>query len=76
MLTLDQLQPNQQARVLSLAGEPALVQRLYELGLYEGETIELITFAPLGDPVEIRVGNTRLSLRKREAAFITVELIE
>ena len=76
MLTLDQLLPNQQARVLSLAGEPALVQRLYELGLYEGETIELITFAPLGDPVEIRVGNTRLSLRKREAAFITVELIE
>ena len=75
MLTLDQLQPNQQARVLSLAGEPALVQRLYELGLYEGETIELITFAPLGDPVEIRVGNTRLSLRKREAAFITVELV-
>ena len=76
MLTLDQLLPNQQARVLSLAGEPALVQRFYELGLYEGESIELITFAPLGDPVEIRVGNTRLSLRKREAAFITVELIE
>ena len=75
MPTLDQLMPNQQARVVSLNGEPALVQRLYELGLFEGETIELVTFAPLGDPIEIRVGNTRLSLRKREAAVVTVEPI-
>ena len=75
MATLDQLMPNQHARVVSLNGEPALVQRLYELGLFEGETIELVTFAPLGDPIEIRVGNTRLSLRKREAAVVTVEPI-
>ncbi len=72
MTTLDQLQPGQRAEVLSLAGEPGLVQRLYELGLIEGELVELVTRAPLGDPIEIRLGNARLSLRKTEAVGIAV----
>ncbi len=74
MTTLDQLRPGQRAEVVSLAGEPGLVQRLYDLGLIEGERIELVALAPLGDPIEIRLGNSRLSLRKAEAAGITVEL--
>ena len=68
MTTLDQLRPGQEAEVLGVAGEPGLVQRLYELGLIEGEQVELIAVAPLGDPIEIRLGNSRLSLRKAEAA--------
>jgi ferrous iron transport protein A len=72
MTTLDQLRPGQQAAIVSLAGDPALVQRLYELGLIEGETIELVALAPLGDPIEIRLGNSRLSLRKAEASGISV----
>jgi ferrous iron transport protein A len=75
MATLDQLQPGQRAVVLSLAGDAGLVQRLYELGLMEGEQVELLAFAPLGDPIEIRLGNSRLSLRKAEAAGIAVDLI-
>jgi ferrous iron transport protein A len=71
-MTLDQLHPGQSARIESLAGPPQLVQRFYEMGLLEGETVELLTTAPLGDPIEIRLGNSRLSLRKREAANITV----
>ena len=74
MTTLDQLRPGQQAVVLSLSGDPGLVQRLYELGLFEGETIEVLALAPLGDPIEIRLGNSRLSLRKAEAAGIGVQL--
>jgi ferrous iron transport protein A len=58
--------------VTALAGDPALVQRLYELGLFEGERVEVVGFAPLGDPVEVRIGSTRLSLRRREAAAVTV----
>lgn len=72
MTTLDQLRPGQSATVQALAGDPGLVQRLYELGLFEGETVEVLAFAPLGDPIEIRLGNTRLSLRKAEAAGIQV----
>lgn len=74
MTTLAQLQPGQKAEVVSLTGAPGLVQRLYELGLFEGETVEFLAVAPLGDPVEIRVGNSRLSLRKAEAAGIAVRL--
>ena len=75
MTTLDQLRPGQRAEVLSVAGDPGLVQRLYELGLFEGERVELVALAPLGDPIEIRLGNSRLSLRKAEAAGITVTLL-
>ena len=72
MLTLDQLRPGQRGRVLSLQGDAALVQRLMELGVLEGEEVEVVGFAPLGDPLEIRLGNSRLSLRRAEAAGIEV----
>src|SRR5207248_2843578 len=64
MPTLDQLRPGEAAVVEAVGGEPAVVQRLLELGLLEGERVELLTRAPLGDPLEIRVGPTRLSLRR------------
>lgn len=75
MTTLDQLRAGQRASIESLSGEADLVQRLYEFGLMEGEIVELLGFAPLGDPLEIRVGNTRLSLRLREAAAVGVRLV-
>ncbi len=70
--TLDRLSPGDTATIESISGEANLVQRLYEIGLFEGEVVEVVAFAPLGDPVEIRVGATRLSLRRREAAAVTV----
>ena len=72
MITLDQLRVGQRATVESVAGEPALVQRLLELGLIDGEEVEILAVAPLGDPIEIRFGNSRLSLRRREAANVRV----
>lgn len=72
MTTLDELRPGDRAEVVTVGGEPALVQRLYEFGLLEGETVEFLAVAPLGDPIEIRLGHTRLSLRKAEAARIVV----
>lgn len=72
MPALGDLAAGTHATVTAIAGDPALVQRLYELGLIEGERVELIGFAPFGDPLEVRIGSTRLSLRKREAAAVTV----
>ena len=74
MATLADLSPGQSAEVLAVSGAPALVQRLYEMGLLEGERVEVVARAPLGDPIEIRFGNSRLSLRKAEAANVAVEL--
>jgi ferrous iron transport protein A len=75
MAALSELRPGDRAAVVAVAGDPGLVQRLYEFGLMEGEEVEVLAFAPLGDPIEIRLGNTRLSLRKSEAAGITIRLI-
>ena len=72
MPSLDQMQVGQRGRVEEVLGEDALVQRLMEMGLLEGEEVEIVGFAPLGDPMEIRLRDYRLSLRRNEAARIRV----
>jgi ferrous iron transport protein A len=46
--------------------------RLREMGLLPGTEVKLVRIAPLGDPIEIQVRGYRLSLRKAEAAQITL----
>jgi ferrous iron transport protein A len=75
MSTLDQLSIGQIARIESVGGDDPLLQRLLEMGLLEGEEIEVIAVAPLGDPVEIHIRDSRLSLRRREAACIEVTVL-
>lgn len=74
MLSLDQLRAGQRATVSALQGSDGLVQRLLEMGLLEGEEIEVVALAPLGDPMEIRLRDYRLSLRRAEAARVLVTL--
>jgi Fe2+ transport system protein FeoA len=76
MASLDQLRVGQRARIVQVGGSEALVQRLLEMGLLEGEEVELVGFAPFGDPLEIRLGDYCLSLRRNEAARITVQLLD
>ena len=47
--------------------------RILEMGLLVGTPVELIRFAPMGDPVEIKVRGYHLSLRKNEAQLIQVK---
>lgn len=74
MPTLDQMQVGQRGRIESVQGADALVQRMMEMGLLEGETVEVIGVAPLGDPLEVRLNDYRLSLRRSEAARVMVTL--
>jgi ferrous iron transport protein A len=46
--------------------------RILEMGLLAGTGVELVRFAPLGDPVEIKVRGYNLSLRKQDAELIFV----
>jgi len=46
--------------------------RLLEMGLIVGTPVELVRFAPLGDPVELKVRGYHLTLRKHEADLILV----
>lgn len=74
-MTLDQLQEGQRARIDSLQGDDAVLQRMMEMGLLENEEIEVLGFAPLGGPMEVRLGDYRLSLRRNEAARVHVILL-
>jgi ferrous iron transport protein A len=75
MLSLDQLRMGQRARIVAVAGTDSLVQRLLEMGLIDGEEVEVVGVAPLGDPLEVRLRDYRLSLRRTEAARIQVEVV-
>jgi Fe2+ transport system protein FeoA len=46
--------------------------RLMEMGLVPGTEVTIVNVAPLGDPLEIEVRTCRLSIRRAEAAEITV----
>ena len=48
--------------------------RLLEMGLLVGTPVQLIRFAPLGDPVEIKVRGYNLTLRRHEADLILVRV--
>lgn len=74
MTTLDKLNIGNRARVAGYAVEdPGYRRQLLALGLTPGAELDVIRFAPLGDPMEIRVRGSALFLRKAEAASIEVE---
>ncbi len=61
--------------VLEIASEPAeLRSRLYALGIIPGSVLEILRFAPLGDPMQVKVGASFISIRKSEAGIIKVEI--
>ena len=47
--------------------------RLLEMGLLPGTRVEVVRYAPLGDPVEIKVRGYNLSLRKHEAEQVWIQ---
>ena len=61
--------------VLKIASEPAeLRSRLYALGIIPGSELEILRFAPLGDPIQVKVGGSFVSIRKAEADIIQGEI--
>ena len=62
----------QAATVAEIKLPSASRPRLMEMGLLVGTRVELVRFAPLGDPVEIKVRGYNLTLRKHEAEQIFV----
>lgn len=59
-------------RIVDVVGEDAVSIRLMEMGLTEDEEIQLISFAPLGDPIEFSVRGYRITLRSTEAQRVLI----
>ena len=74
-MKLTELNQGQSARITAIGGEIRLRRRILEMGLTRGSEIRVEKYAPLKDPLELVVRGNHISLRVKEAAEITVELI-
>lgn len=72
-VSLASLNPGQKGKITAVNLPGAQKGRVMEMGLTIGTTIEVIKVAPLGDPVEYKVRGGHISLRKAEAASISVQ---
>lgn len=72
MTTLNELPVGQRARIVEVTGDDSIAIRLMEMGLTDGEEIEFLGAAPLGDPLEFAVRGYRISLRRTEAARVMI----
>jgi ferrous iron transport protein A len=73
-MTLKDLQVGDRAKVAGfLEGGGAWRRKLLSMGLTPGAEISVTRVAPMGDPMEIRVRGFSLSVRREEAATLSVE---
>ena len=73
-INLAELAPGQRGRITSVGASGPMRRRLMDMGLLPGQEIRVEKVAPLGDPIEVTVRSYNLSLRKKEAEEIAVEV--
>lgn len=69
---LSDLVVGEQGIVSSIDASPGVADQLLELGIGFGETLSMEGQSPFGDPIVIGLMNYRLSIRKSEAAKVTL----
>ncbi|MBI4642169.1 MAG: ferrous iron transport protein A [Deltaproteobacteria bacterium] len=74
-MNLAKLPPGARCRITKIGAVGPLKRRLLDMGVLVGEVVQVEKIAPLGDPIEITVKNYKLSLRKKEAEGIAVEVL-
>ena len=72
MMTLDKLPIGETAIITAVGGEGALRCRFLDMGLIPKTKVEVKKVAPMGDPIEIRLRNYELTIRKEDAEKIEV----
>jgi ferrous iron transport protein A len=73
-MNLAKLKPGEKGRITSIGAVGPLKRRLMDMGVLVGEEVKVEKVAPLGDPIEISIKSYKLSLRKKEAEGIAVEV--
>jgi ferrous iron transport protein A len=68
------LKPGEKGRIVRIGAIGPLKRRLMDMGVLVGEEVTVEKIAPLGDPIELTIKGYHLSLRKREAEGIAVEV--
>jgi ferrous iron transport protein A len=75
-MNLAMLKPGQKGKITIMGAIGPLKRRLMDMGILVGEEVRVEKVAPLGDPIEVTIKNYNLSLRKKEAEGITVEVVK
>ena len=74
-MTLKDLPIGKTATVTSVGGEGALRQHFLDMGLIPKADVTMVKFAPMGDPVEVRIHGYELTLRLADAEKIEIDKI-
>ncbi|MBN1300723.1 MAG: ferrous iron transport protein A [Melioribacteraceae bacterium] len=76
IVTLDQVKVGDIVEVTKMNSAGDIRYRLLDMGLVRGVKLKVIRFAPLGDPIEVKINEFMLSLRLEEARSIEVKILE
>ena len=74
-MKLDNLAIGKSAVIISVGGTGALRQHFLDMGLIQGVEVTVVKYAPMGDPIEIKIHDYELTLRKEDAQKIEVKEI-
>lgn len=74
-MTLKELPIGKSATILSVGGEGALRQHFLDMGIIPKADITMVKYAPMGDPVEVRIHSYELTLRLSDAEKIEIDSI-
>jgi ferrous iron transport protein A len=72
---LDNIKSGQKALITKVNAQGKLLHKLLDMGFVNGTRIEVIREAPLFDPMELKIQNYLVSLRKSEAGLIEVQAV-
>jgi ferrous iron transport protein B len=75
-MQLNQLEPGKSGKIITVGGEGALRQHFLDMGVLPGAVVTTIKFAPMGDPMELRIHGYELTLRLADAEQIEIEPVE
>lgn len=73
VLTLEELQIGDSATISSVGASGALRQHLLDMGMIPGAEVTMVKYAPMGDPMELKIHGYELTLRRADAAQILIE---
>lgn len=71
-MTIKDLPVGKSATILKVGGDGALRQHFLDMGLIQGAEVTVIKYAPMGDPVELRIHSYELTIRLSDAEQIEV----
>jgi len=72
---LDAISVGQTVAIVKIHTKGKLMHKLLDMGFVVGSSIEVVRKAPLSDPMELKIHNYHISLRKSEASLIEVSQI-